>query len=90
MRLPLDRIELFLVIAFVMVVLFGLAGCQVPLSGDQQGQGGVMTRNEIFWLLLITVVMTLAGWREASRNAPLATLLIAIPICGWIALYLGR
>ena len=48
-----------------------------------------MARNEIFWLLLVTVVMVLAGWRERA-NPPLATLLIAIPVCGWLALYFGK
>ena len=49
-----------------------------------------MTRNEIFWMLLITVVMTLNGWRARNDNPPLAILMIAIPLCGWVALMLGR
>jgi hypothetical protein len=50
-----------------------------------------MTRNEVlvFWMLLITVMMVLNGWRNKD-NPPLAILLIAIPLCGWVALMLGK
>jgi len=49
-----------------------------------------MSRSEIFWMLLVTVVMVLNGARARKDNPALAILMIAIPLCGWIALMLGK
>lgn len=49
-----------------------------------------MTRYEIFWMTLLTVILTFNGWRERKHNPPLAILMIAIPLCGWAALVLGK
>jgi len=49
-----------------------------------------MTRQEIFWMMLVTVILVLNGLRERNHNPGLAILMIAIPLCGWAALWLGR
>jgi hypothetical protein len=50
-----------------------------------------VTRYDLFWFLLVTVLMIAAGVREIRiGNAKTATALIAIPVCGWIALLFGR
>ena len=49
-----------------------------------------MTRDQIFWMLLVTVVMALNGARARKDNPPLAILMIAIPLCGWVTLILGK
>jgi hypothetical protein len=49
-----------------------------------------MTRGEIFWMTLVTVILVLNGLRERKHNPGLAILMIAIPLCGWIALVLGK
>lgn len=49
-----------------------------------------MTRNEIFWMLLVTIILVAAGARERKHNPGLAILMIAIPLCGWAALMWGK
>jgi hypothetical protein len=49
-----------------------------------------MSRADLYSMLLLTVVMVASGVREHRNNRPLAIVLIAIPVCGWAALLLGR
>ena len=39
-----------------------------------------MTRSEMFWMLLVTVVMVLNGARARKDNPALAILMIVIPL----------
>lgn len=50
-----------------------------------------MTRDELFWTSLVTVVMWSAAAREFhSGNRRVAVLMFAIPLCGWLAIFFGR
>ena len=49
-----------------------------------------MTRSEVFWMLLVTVVMVLNGVRARRDNPALAIRRFAIPLCGWAAPRLGK
>jgi hypothetical protein len=49
-----------------------------------------MDRSTLFGMSLLTVIMVSAGVRECRNNPGLAVLMIAIPVCGWIALIWGK
>lgn len=49
-----------------------------------------MSRNELFMMMLVTVLMVETGVREARHNLSLGIVMIAIPLIGWLALLLGK
>jgi hypothetical protein len=51
-----------------------------------------MTQQEIFWALLLTVIMWISGIKELviGQNQSLGALLMFIPICGWVSLMWGK
>ena len=50
-----------------------------------------MTRNELFWLLVVTIAMVIPGTREiVRRNFAFGALLVLIPVAGWAAIWFGK
>ena len=49
-----------------------------------------MTQPQLFGMLLITVLMCINGTREIRNDNPyMGILLIAVPVCGWVSLWLA-
>jgi hypothetical protein len=50
-----------------------------------------MTRGALFSMLLVTACLGINGVRElvARRNVSLGILMVSIPLCGWVAIWLG-
>lgn len=49
-----------------------------------------MTQPQIFITLLTTALFCINGTREImQRNFALGALLIAIPVCGWLSLWIA-
>lgn len=47
-----------------------------------------MTQTQLFFALLVTVLLGVNGTREiVRRNFAMGLLLIAIPICGWVSIW---
>jgi hypothetical protein len=47
-----------------------------------------MTQSQLFLTLIVTVLFCIAGTRELSRhNFSMGLLLIAIPLCGWVSIW---
>jgi hypothetical protein len=48
-----------------------------------------VTQTQLFFTLLVTALLFINGTREivANRNVWLGTLLIAIPVCGWVSIW---
>jgi len=48
-----------------------------------------MTQTQLFVYLFVTVLLCIGGSRELSnRNFGMGVMLIAIPICGWVSIWL--
>lgn len=48
-----------------------------------------MTQPQIFFTLFVTVLLWISGAREITRrNFAMGALLIAIPACGWLSIWL--
>jgi hypothetical protein len=47
-----------------------------------------MTQTQLFLMLIITVLLCISAAREISRrNFAMGALLIAIPVCGWLSIW---
>ena len=47
-----------------------------------------MTQTQLFMTLFVTMLFCIAGARELSRsNFSMGAVLIAVPICGWLAIW---
>lgn len=47
-----------------------------------------MTQTQLFFALLLTVLMCINAVREIrNRNFAMGVLLISIPVCGWVSIW---
>jgi hypothetical protein len=47
-----------------------------------------MTQTQLFFALLMTALLGINGTREIrNRNFAMGALLIAIPLCGWLSIW---
>jgi hypothetical protein len=50
-----------------------------------------MTRNEIFFMVMLTGLLVISAVRELSqRHFTMSALLLLIPFAGWLAMAIGR
>jgi hypothetical protein len=49
-----------------------------------------MTAEQIYPLVLVSLIFLIYAVREAKRNLPLSALLVAIPLASWLAIWFGK
>lgn len=47
-----------------------------------------MTASSMYSMLLVTACMLVMAWRE--RRSAIGALLLAIPVAGWLSIWLGK